>query len=50
MKPLQAIRGMNDTLPKETPVWRWVEAKFRSIAANYGYNEIRFPVLLLFSQ
>lgn len=42
---LQAIRGMSDTLPQDTPYWQHVENTLRSIASAYGYQEIRFPVL-----
>jgi len=44
-KTFQAIRGMNDILPEETPVWRYVESTLASIAARYGYHEIRLPVV-----
>ncbi|WP_443090890.1 histidine--tRNA ligase [Basfia succiniciproducens] len=44
-KTIQAIRGMNDCLPTETPVWQWVESKVRSTLASYGYSEIRMPIV-----
>ncbi|PJG84145.1 histidine--tRNA ligase [Caviibacterium pharyngocola] len=44
-KTIQAIRGMNDCLPTETPLWQWVETKVRSVLASYGYAEIRMPVV-----
>ncbi|OOF71074.1 histidine--tRNA ligase [Rodentibacter caecimuris] len=44
-KTIQAIRGMNDCLPTETPLWQWVEGKVRSVLASYGYSEIRMPLV-----
>ena len=42
-KSIQAIRGMNDILPVETPRWQFVEGIFRALMAAYGYTEIRLP-------
>jgi histidyl-tRNA synthetase len=42
-KSIQAIRGMNDILPVETPRWQYVENVFRDLMAAYGYSEIRLP-------
>ncbi|MDH3947839.1 MAG: histidine--tRNA ligase [Gammaproteobacteria bacterium] len=42
-KSIQAIRGMNDILPVETPRWQFVEGVFRDLVATYGYTEIRLP-------
>lgn len=44
-KTIQAIRGMNDCLPTETPLWQWVETKVRNLLASYGYAEIRMPIV-----
>lgn len=44
-KSLQAIRGMNDILPAQTPVWRYLEATFAQLLDSYGYSEIRLPIL-----
>ncbi|MBL4940584.1 MAG: histidine--tRNA ligase [Colwellia sp.] len=44
-KALQAIRGMNDCLPSETSVWQMVEAVLRRVASNYGFAEIRMPIV-----
>lgn len=44
-KTIQAIRGMNDCLPSETPLWQWIENKIRSVLASYGYAEIRMPIV-----
>jgi len=42
---LQAIRGMNDILPEQTPVWQFVENTLRDVLQNYGYREIRMPIV-----
>ena len=44
-KTIQAIRGMNDILPAQTPIWRLLEDQFRGLMAQYGYHEIRLPLL-----
>ncbi|MFI8739263.1 histidine--tRNA ligase [Stutzerimonas zhaodongensis] len=44
-KSLQAIRGMNDILPAQTPVWRYLEITFAQLLDSYGYSEIRLPIL-----
>ena len=44
-KAIQAIRGMNDCLPSETKLWQMVEEKLRRVASNYGFAEIRMPIV-----
>lgn len=44
-KTIQAIRGMNDCAPHETPLWQWVEEKVRGVLAGYGYSEVRMPIV-----
>ena len=44
-KKIQAIRGMNDVLPAESPRWQYFESIARELLAGHGYQEIRFPVL-----
>ncbi len=44
-KNIQAIRGMRDILPDQTPLWQLFEDRVRSVLAGYGYSEIRMPVL-----
>ena len=44
-KTIQAIRGMNDCSPTESPLWQWVEGKVRSVLQNYGYSEVRMPIV-----
>ncbi|WP_444932116.1 histidine--tRNA ligase [Microbulbifer sp. SSSA002] len=45
MKQLRAIRGMNDLLPEQSPVWQYVEATLSELSSRYGYTEIRTPYL-----
>ncbi|WP_370978795.1 histidine--tRNA ligase [Agaribacterium sp. ZY112] len=45
MKKLQAITGMKDLLPGDSPVWQYLENTIRSVLQSYGYREIRFPIL-----
>jgi histidyl-tRNA synthetase len=42
---IQAIRGMHDVLPEQSPHWQRVEAELRRIMAAYGYQEIRLPIV-----
>ncbi len=42
---IQAIRGMNDILPEQTPTWQFLEETLRRLLAAYGYSEIRMPLL-----
>lgn len=44
-KTIQAIRGMNDCLPTQTPTWQFVEARIRELVHNYHYHEIRTPIV-----
>ncbi|WP_339514711.1 histidine--tRNA ligase [Pseudomonas sp. RL_15y_Pfl2_60] len=44
-KPLQAIRGMNDILPEQTPLWRYFEATVAGLLDGYGYRQIRMPIV-----
>ncbi|MGL4733796.1 MAG: histidine--tRNA ligase [Enterovibrio sp.] len=44
-KTIQAIRGMNDYLPTQTPLWQKVEASIASTLTRYGYSEIRMPIV-----
>lgn len=45
MKKIQAIRGMNDVSPADSPLWQYVEGLVADILARYGYQEIRFPIV-----
>ena len=45
MKQIQAIRGMHDVLPEQIPLWQFLEARVRDTLAQYGYREIRTPIV-----
>ena len=45
MTKIKAIRGMNDILPEQTPVWQYLEATIKRVVGTYGYSEIRMPVV-----
>ena len=42
---IQAVRGMNDVLPDEAPLWEMFEDTVRDWLRAYGYRNIRMPVL-----
>ncbi|WP_028023713.1 histidine--tRNA ligase [Enterovibrio calviensis] len=44
-KTIQAIRGMNDCLPTQTPLWQKVEGTVKNVISGYGYSEIRMPIV-----
>ena len=44
-KTLQAVRGMNDLLPQEAPLWQFLEDTTREVFEQYGYRLMRAPVV-----
>jgi histidyl-tRNA synthetase len=42
---IQPVRGMNDVLPVDAPLWERVEGAAAELFAAYGYQRIRLPVL-----
>jgi len=42
---IQPIRGMNDVLPADSAAWQLLERVCRETFAEYGYREIRVPML-----
>ncbi len=42
---INSVRGMNDILPEQTPYWQFLENLIRNLVAQYGYHEIRTPIL-----
>ena len=44
-KNIQAVRGMKDILPDQTPVWQFLETTVRKVLAAYAYSEIRMPIV-----
>jgi len=45
LSKIQAIRGMNDILPDQTPAWQYLEKTVADVLSSYGYQEIRMPVV-----
>ncbi|CAH6914555.1 histidine--tRNA ligase [Vibrio chagasii] len=44
-KNIQAIRGMNDCLPTQSPLWQKVENAVKNVVSAHGYNEVRMPIV-----
>ncbi len=44
-KMINALRGMHDVLPHQTPTWQWVERCLMQLCDAYGYQAIRLPIL-----
>ena len=42
---IQAIRGMNDLLPEQSPVWQYFESTVKELLSTYGYSEVRMPIV-----
>jgi histidyl-tRNA synthetase len=42
---LQAVRGMNDVLPDEAALWELLEDTVRDVCRQYGYRNLRVPVV-----
>ncbi|MDB2643020.1 histidine--tRNA ligase [Luminiphilus sp.] len=45
MTTYQAIRGMVDILPEQTPLWQSMETAALEVLSSYGYAEIRLPII-----
>ena len=45
IKSLQAVRGMNDVLPGQIAAWRHLDRVLRALLHDYGYEELRVPVV-----
>ena len=44
-KKIQAVRGMNDLLPKDSNLWAFVERTIVDLFSSYGYKNIRTPLV-----
>ncbi len=42
---LAAVRGMNDLLPQDAPLWELFEARAIDVLRAYGYQQIRTPLV-----
>ena len=45
MRKLQAIRGMEDVLPDASPLWEKLEDACREVFRQYGYANMRTPIV-----
>jgi len=43
-RKFQAIKGVRDLLPAETPLWNHVEETARKVFGTFGFGEIRLPI------
>jgi histidyl-tRNA synthetase len=44
-KNIQAVRGMKDILPDQTPLWQFLEQRVRAVLSSYAYQEVRMPIV-----
>ena len=44
-KNIQSIRGMHDVLPEQSAGWQFLEATVADVLGQYGYREIRMPIV-----
>jgi len=42
---IQLVRGFKDILPEETPRWQHIEKTVRTLFEDFGFREIRPPIL-----
>lgn len=42
---LAGVKGMNDLLPPQIETWQRIESVARRLFGNYGYSEIRTPIV-----
>lgn len=45
MEIIQAVRGFKDILPPETGKWQFIERRAREVFSDFGFQEIRIPIL-----
>lgn len=45
MEPIRAVKGMNDLFPDELALWQFIEKSAHDIFTNWGFGEIRTPIL-----
>jgi histidyl-tRNA synthetase len=43
-RKFQAIKGVRDLLPAETPLWNLVEETAHAVFGTFGFSEIRLPI------
>ena len=45
MTKINKVRGMNDLVPREIDAWQMAEGSIKKIFKNYGFKEIRLPII-----
>ncbi len=45
LEKLSGVKGMNDLLPDQSPIWEWTEARVSRVFQQYGYRLIRTPIV-----
>lgn len=45
LERIQGVRGMNDALPADEPLWRRLEESVAACMKSYGYQRIRTPIV-----
>ena len=45
MTDYRSVRGMVDILPEDTFLWQQLEAVMGTVLQQYGYQEIRLPII-----
>ena len=45
IEKISAIKGMNDILPVDAPLWELFENTAQSVLQSYGFQQIRTPIL-----
>ncbi len=44
-RTVQSVRGMHDILPSEIPLWQHLERVVSEVLSQYGFQELRVPLL-----
>jgi len=44
-RQIQSVRGMNDVLPTQVALWQHLERVLRGLLREYGYEELRVPIV-----
>lgn len=45
MSKISSIKGINDILPEDIGAWEFIEGNAKRIFRNFGYSEIRIPII-----
>jgi len=42
---IASVKGFHDVLPHESVCWTWLEERGREVFSNYGFTELRLPIV-----